>query len=161
MTLTYLLLGSNQGDRQLFLTNAQIQIAAKIGEIVQKSGVYETAAWGLENQAAFLNQVLEVTTPLAPAALLTQINLIEKELGRERKIRWDSRVIDIDILYYNDLTLQTENLVIPHPELQNRRFTLVPLTEIAPDFVHPVLKKTNQMLLSACPDKLEVQVFPG
>jgi 2-amino-4-hydroxy-6-hydroxymethyldihydropteridine diphosphokinase len=161
MAVTYLLLGSNQGDRQYFLTTAQKQIIAKVGEITQRSGIYETAAWGLEQQASFLNQVLEVTTHLAPADLINQINLIEKELGRERKIRWDARLIDIDILYYDDIILQTNDLTIPHPELHNRRFTLVPLSEITPDFVHPVFKQTNQILLANVPDNLEVREFQG
>ncbi|PIQ20770.1 MAG: 2-amino-4-hydroxy-6-hydroxymethyldihydropteridine diphosphokinase [Cytophagales bacterium CG18_big_fil_WC_8_21_14_2_50_42_9] len=159
MACSYLLLGSNQGDREYFLTEATQGISLLAGEVIKKSAVYETAAWGLEDQAAFLNQVVQISTPLLPADLLTQINKIEKELGRVREVKWAARVIDIDILYYNDLILQTENLVIPHPHLHERRFTIVPLAELTPDFVHPVLQQTNKDLLATCKDRLEVRVF--
>jgi 2-amino-4-hydroxy-6-hydroxymethyldihydropteridine diphosphokinase len=156
---TYLLLGSNQGNREYFLTQATSLITMRIGTVTHQSAIYETAAWGLEDQAAFLNQVLRVSTALPPTTLLTQINIIEKELGRERKIKWGARVIDIDILYYNDLVLQTPELVIPHPHLQDRRFTLLPLAEIAPGFIHPVLKKSNEALVAECPDNLPVAIY--
>jgi len=159
MACSYLLLGSNQGDREYFLNEATQRISQLAGEVIKKSAVYETAAWGLEDQAAFLNQVVQISTPLSPADLLTQINKIEKELGRVREVKWAARVIDIDILYYGDVILQTENLVIPHPHLHERRFTLVPLVELAPDFVHPVLQQTNKDLLTTCKDQLEVRVF--
>ncbi|QMU29630.1 2-amino-4-hydroxy-6-hydroxymethyldihydropteridine diphosphokinase [Adhaeribacter radiodurans] len=159
MPTVYLLLGSNLGNREDYLLQARNLIKAHLGEIKQQSGIYETAAWGVENQQAFLNQVLAVETDLIPEELLQEINFLEAELGRVRRERWGARVIDIDILYYADLVLQTQRLTIPHPELQNRRFTLVPLTEIAPDFTHPVLALTNQQLLKQCPDLLEVKKF--
>jgi 2-amino-4-hydroxy-6-hydroxymethyldihydropteridine diphosphokinase len=161
MAIAYLLLGSNQGNRLAYLASALQHLQKTVGLLTQKSAVYETAAWGHEDQAAFLNQVVELTTSITPADLLTQINKIEKALGRVREVKWGARVIDIDILYYNSLRLQTQNLVIPHPELQNRRFTLVPLVEIAPTFVHPGLQQTNAELLANCPDTLEVRLFPG
>jgi len=155
----YLLLGGNQGNREYFLAEAIQQISQLVGKVVKKSAVYETAAWGLEDQASFLNQVIQVSTFLSPLALLTQLNLIEQALGRVREIKWAARVIDLDILYYDNLVLQTEKLSIPHPHLHERRFTLVPLVELAADFVHPVLRFSNQDLLATCPDDLEVRVF--
>ncbi|MDB5262594.1 MAG: 2-amino-4-hydroxy-6-hydroxymethyldihydropteridine diphosphokinase [Adhaeribacter sp.] len=159
MPATYLLLGSNQGQRASFLAAATALLANQAGPVTRKSAIYETAAWGLEDQAAFLNQVLQVSTDLSPEKLLVQINLIEIELGRERIIKWGARVIDIDILYYDDLVLQSPELIIPHPHLQARRFTLMPLAEIAPAFRHPVFGKTNQELLAECPDNLPVALY--
>ena len=159
MPVSYLLLGSNQGNREFFLSEATKQLEIRVGRVTRKSAIYETAAWGLENQAAFLNQVLQISSALSPETLLTEINLIEKELGRERIIKWGARVIDIDILYYDKLVLQLPALVIPHPHLQERRFTLMPLAEMAPAFVHPVLNKTNQELLQECPDNLPVAIY--
>lgn len=159
MPIAYLLLGSNQGHRENYLAAAIKSLENSIGLVTQQSALYETAAWGLEEQASFLNQVLQISTGLNPEALLIQINIIEKELGRVRKVKWGARVIDIDILYYNDLILQTDKLIIPHPQLQNRRFTLVPLVEVAPNYQHPLLLKTNQQLLAACPDDLPVTIF--
>jgi 2-amino-4-hydroxy-6-hydroxymethyldihydropteridine diphosphokinase len=156
---TYLLLGSNQGNREYFLAQATSLITTRIGTVIHQSAIYETAAWGLEDQTAFLNQVLRVSTALPPTTLLTQINIIEKDLGRERRIKWGARVIDIDILYYDDLVLQTPELVIPHPHLQDRRFTLLPLAEIAPGFIHPVLKKSNEALVAECLDNLPVAIY--
>jgi 2-amino-4-hydroxy-6-hydroxymethyldihydropteridine diphosphokinase len=156
---TFLLLGSNLGNREHFLNEASVQLANRVGRITRKSSIYETAAWGLEDQAAFLNQVLKISTILSPENILTQIHKIEKELGRERIIKWGARVIDIDILYYDDLVVQSPGLVIPHPHLQERRFTLMPLAEIAPTYVHPVFRKTNQALLEECPDNLPVAIF--
>ncbi|MGV3504141.1 MAG: 2-amino-4-hydroxy-6-hydroxymethyldihydropteridine diphosphokinase [Adhaeribacter sp.] len=153
--ITFLLLGSNQGERLALLAEARRQLQAAVGRICQASAIYETAAWGLQDQPAFLNQVLRVETGLAPEDLLREINRIEKEMGRVREVKWAARVIDIDILYFGELVLQTEALQIPHPHLQDRRFTLLPLAEIAPNQVHPVLHQTNQQLLDACPDKLE------
>ncbi|MGV3639426.1 MAG: 2-amino-4-hydroxy-6-hydroxymethyldihydropteridine diphosphokinase [Adhaeribacter sp.] len=157
MASTFLLLGSNQGDRFALLTAARRHLQDDVGSIRQASAIYETAAWGLQDQPAFLNQVLLLETALQPEDLLREINRIEKALGRVREVKWAARVIDIDILYYDDLVLQTERLQIPHPYLQDRRFTLLPLAEIAPDWLHPVFQKTNRQLLDACPDKLEAR----
>ncbi|QMW03365.1 2-amino-4-hydroxy-6-hydroxymethyldihydropteridine diphosphokinase [Spirosoma foliorum] len=154
-----LLLGANLGDRTTILQRAVDLIVERVGSIVKQSGLYETAPWGVADQPAYLNQVLVVETVLTPEAVLNQTQVIEQELGRVRLEKWGARVIDIDILYYNQLILQTPRLIIPHPYLHQRRFTLVPLAEIAPTFVHPVLKKTTLELLEECEDKGEVIFF--
>ena len=159
MPRLHLLLGGNLGDRSSFLTEARQYIAARVGKITQHSKLYETAAWGKTDQPAFLNQVLEVKTHLAPDQVLQEINNIEKELGRVRLEHWGARVIDIDILFYDDVVLQTQRLTIPHPQLHLRRFTMLPLTEITPRLVHPVSGKTVEELLKECPDTLEVREY--
>ncbi len=159
MPKLYLLLGGNLGDRINYLHKACEKIALQVGTVQNNSKLYETAAWGKTDQPSFLNQVLEVHTLLQPEQVLQTINGIEQELGRERFEHWGSRVIDIDILFYDEVVLQTQRLTIPHPHLHTRRFTLAPLAEIAPDLVHPVLHQTIFELLADCPDKLAVTVF--
>ncbi|GAB4011628.1 2-amino-4-hydroxy-6-hydroxymethyldihydropteridine diphosphokinase [Spirosoma migulaei] len=154
-----LLLGANLGDRTLTLRRAIDLIAERVGLVVNASGLYETAPWGVTDQPTYLNQVLAVETMLEPEEVLTQTQAIEQELGRIRLEKWGARVIDIDILYYDQLIWQTDTLTIPHPYLHQRRFTLVPLAEIAPAFVHPVLKKTTVELLEECEDESEVINF--
>ncbi|MBC3538684.1 2-amino-4-hydroxy-6-hydroxymethyldihydropteridine diphosphokinase [Rufibacter sediminis] len=159
MTALYLLLGSNLGDRVFYLTEAARHLEAVLGKIALKSGLYETAAWGLADQPSFLNQVLVVQTDLSPLEVLTHTQQIEQELGRIRKERWGSRVIDIDLLFYGQQVLETDELHLPHPQLHLRRFTLIPLAEVAPTLLHPVLQKTITQLLAECPDSLEVKIF--
>lgn len=156
----FLLLGSNLGNRENILDKAIFEIEEKIGKIDLKSSIYETLAWGIEDQPAFLNQVITTTTEIEPQKLLTIINNIEKDLGRVRHEKWGERLIDIDILYYDDLTVSTKELSIPHPEISNRRFTLIPLVEIAPDLVHPILEITQKEMLLGCKDELEVKKHP-
>ena len=151
-----LLLGANLGDRLQTLLCAIDLIAERVGPVVRQSGLYETAPWGVTDQPAYLNLVMVVETTLEPEAVLNQTQAIEQELGRVRLEKWGARVIDIDILYYDQLILQTDQLTIPHPYLHQRRFTLMPLAEIAPDFVHPILHKTTVELLADCEDKGEV-----
>lgn len=153
----YLLLGSNLGDRKEILKMARRHIGLSIGNIIQSSSIYATKAWGVEEQPDFLNQVVEVESEHTPEEILLQVNSIEEKLGRVRKIKWQSRIIDIDILYYGSLILNTQDLVIPHAENQNRNFVLAPMVEIAPDFVHPVFLRTQQQLLNTCTDGLEVK----
>lgn len=159
--MTFLLLGANLGDRTLTLSRAIDLIAERVGPVVKASGLYETAPWGVTDQPTYLNQVLAVETTLEPEDLLIRTQAIEQELGRVRLEKWGARVIDIDILYYDQLIWQTDTLTIPHPYLHQRRFTLVPLAEIAPAFVHPVLQKTTVELLEECEDESEVKLFPA
>lgn len=153
----YLLLGSNLGDRRALLENAKMEIEHNIGKVVQASSVYSTEAWGIENQADFLNQVVEVESGLSAALLLQNINEIEKKLGRVRYTKWHSRIIDIDILYYGNEIIHTDNLIVPHPENQNRNFVLVPMAEIAPNLIHPILLLSQEALLENCTDILDVK----
>lgn len=152
-------MGSNLGDRTLYLQQARESINRQVGTLTRSSKVYETAAWGKTDQPNFLNQVLEVQTALTPEEVLQRINAIEQELGRVRHEHWGARFIDIDILFYDDLVLQTQRLTIPHPQLHLRRFTLLPLAELAPELKHQVLGKSINQLLQECPDKLEVWEF--
>jgi len=152
----FLLLGSNQGDRLAVLKEAGGMINERIGLMVQASSIYSTQAWGEVTSDEFLNQVVEVETKLTPHEVLSQALAIEAALGRRRMEKWGPRTIDIDLLYFGDTVIASKNLTVPHPQIQFRRFTLVPLAEIAPGFVHPVLGKTQQELLQACPDTLRV-----
>ncbi|MEM9857543.1 MAG: 2-amino-4-hydroxy-6-hydroxymethyldihydropteridine diphosphokinase [Bacteroidota bacterium] len=152
----FILLGSNLGDKSQNLNSAKKKIEIQIGQILKESSVYETAAWGKQNQPAFLNQVVQLKTLLAPHKLLDELLSIEDAMGRKRIEKWGERLIDLDILYYNDQVIEDENLKIPHPGIPVRRFTLTPLVEIAPDFQHPLSKKTNQQLLEVCTDDLNV-----
>ncbi len=152
----YLLIGGNLGDREQKLAAARAQLAIECGQISASSPLYETAAWGLEQQPAFLNQALELKTRLAPGELLRRILKIETALGRVRKEKNGPRIIDIDILLFADQVVDEPDLKIPHPEMANRRFVLTPLAAIAPQLIHPVLKKTISELEELCTDKLEV-----
>jgi 2-amino-4-hydroxy-6-hydroxymethyldihydropteridine diphosphokinase len=154
--LAYLLLGTNLGNKKQNLHEAAVRLSGLAGQILNSSSIYETLPWGVTNQPSYWNQVLLLQSTLLPQELLQVINNIEKELGRERRIRWEARIIDIDILYYNDWKIETDKLSIPHPRIASRKFTLVPLAEIAPQFLHPVLGATNQALLEACTDTLSV-----
>jgi 2-amino-4-hydroxy-6-hydroxymethyldihydropteridine diphosphokinase len=158
MRTAYLLLGTNLGNRMENLDKCIILLRENQILVHKRSSIYETAAWGFEDQPAFYNQALEVTTKLSAQELLTTLKQIEHNMGRINSKRWKERLIDIDILYYDRLVENTENLIIPHPQLANRRFALVPINEISPAFVHPVLDKTNAELLILCPDQLEVKL---
>jgi 2-amino-4-hydroxy-6-hydroxymethyldihydropteridine diphosphokinase len=154
-----LLLGSNQGNRVMQLNLATDKITHLIGPIIKVSSVYETAAWGKHDQPDFLNQSLVVSSTLNPVEVLQKIQSIESEMGRTRVTKWGERTIDIDILYANDCILDLPQLKIPHPEIQNRRFTLIALTEIDPDFIHPTLQKNHRDLYNDCLDNLPVKLF--
>jgi len=157
MNQIYLLIGGNMGNRQENLEIATRRIAATIGEIKQSSAIYETEAWGLEEQPAFLNQVLLVSSTLNAQQVLKQILNIEHDMGRARIQKFGPRIIDIDILFFNRDIIHEPGLNVPHPQLHLRRFTLKPLNDIAPEFRHPELGKTISDLLSTCPDPLTVK----
>ncbi len=159
--LVYLLIGGNMGDRRAFLRQAGHLISEHCGPVPAASPVYETAAWGNPDQAAFLNQALKLETPLEAEPLMKKLLQIEEMMGRIRGERYGPRTIDIDILLYNNDIRNTALLTVPHPEMQNRRFALQPLADLAPALEHPVLKKTILQLLAECLDPLPVTKVQG
>lgn len=153
----FLLLGSNLGDRFLFLQRAIESIEKEIAPVAARSSVYETASWGKTDLPDYLNQVIQLETDLPANTILDSVLAIEQSMGRRREEKWGSRTIDIDILYYGDQVIDSPGLQVPHPHLHNRRFTLEPLDEIAPEFVHPVFHKTNSALKNSLSDSLIVK----
>ena len=151
-----LLLGTNLGDRWSNLDRCRMAIERNVGRIIQQSSVYETAAWGKTNQPDFLNQVVIIESQLSPALLLKTILQIEHDLGRKRIEKWGARIIDIDILYYNSEVTNLPELTIPHPEIANRMFTLLPLAEVAKDLIDPVSLLTVEEMLDRCSDHTQV-----
>jgi 2-amino-4-hydroxy-6-hydroxymethyldihydropteridine diphosphokinase len=156
MNKIYLLLGSNMGNSPKQLLKAIKNIEQQIGKVSRQSNLYSTAAWGNTNQPDFLNQVIIATTKFTAAQTMETILNIEKEMGRIRTKKNAPRIIDIDILFFNKEIINTQNLTVPHPQLQNRNFVLVPLNQLSPNLKHPVLNKTIHQLLRVCPDKLTV-----
>lgn len=152
----FLGLGTNLGNKSANLLKAICLIETEAGRLVSASSVYETAPWGIEDQPRFLNQVILIESTLAPVPLLEQLLEIEQQMGRERIQKWGSRLIDIDILFYNDMIFQSSQLTLPHPFIQDRNFVLAPLAEIAADYIHPVFKLTAYELLEQSPDPLLV-----
>jgi 2-amino-4-hydroxy-6-hydroxymethyldihydropteridine diphosphokinase len=150
-------LGGNMGNRTQHLALAMVQIIQQIGPITRVSSVYETAAWGNEDQPAFLNIAICITTPFTPLQTLERCLRIEKQMGRHRTMKWGPRIIDIDILLYNNKIIRDKNLSVPHPMMHERRFVLAPIAEIIPQKKHPILKKTFKDLLQICPDTLTVK----
>ena len=159
MNKVYLLLGANIGNPNKQLEDAKVEIEDRIGEITLQSKIYESEAWGVKNQPVFLNQVILLETELSANKVLNEILKIEILLGRIRGQRWGSRIIDIDILYYNEDIIHTEDLQVPHPYIQERNFTLIPLVEIAEDYLHPIFKKSNKELLEESTDQLKVKTI--
>jgi 2-amino-4-hydroxy-6-hydroxymethyldihydropteridine diphosphokinase len=153
MSVVYLLLGTNLGNKAENLSRAKKYIQQQNIKILKESGVYETSSWGFNHPETFYNQVIKIETDLLPEILLKEILNIEQLMGRIRNaIQYEARIIDLDILFYDDKIIQSENLTIPHPLLHVRRFTLEPLCEIAPLLIHPVFNKTIQDLLNECED---------
>jgi len=151
--------GSNLGKRLKNLCLANYFIEREIGLITISSSVYETEAWGKTSQNLFLNQALVVETQLEPVDILNVIHRIEKDMGRIRFEKWGARIIDIDILFYNDQIIKKDNIKIPHPEITNRNFVLVPLNEIMPDYIHPSQSKPISLLLEECKDQCAVRQY--
>lgn len=153
------MIGSNSGDRLSQLKMANELIGKEIGTTIAKSKIYETAPWGKADQPHFLNQLIKIETLLSPNELLVKVQSIEQKLGRARVEKWGERSIDIDIIYFEDKIIDSSNLVVPHPHLTERKFVLIPLNEVSPEFVHPVLQKSNAQLLKECTDTLSVKEF--
>jgi len=145
--VVYIALGTNLGNR---LDNLQAALGALPPEVsvLAESHVYETLPWGYEDQPAFLNMVVKAETSLEPGALLKYLKQLEVQLGREGNFRWGPRLIDLDILFYDDLVIDTPPLVIPHPRLHERAFVLVPLVDVAPELIHPVLECSVREILA-------------
>ncbi len=157
--IVYLALGSNMGNRLVNLKAAISNLTPQMA-VKKQSSVYETPAWGGTDQAAYLNQALKVETYLTPEALLNHLKRLEVALGRIPSFKNGPRLIDIDILFYDELVMDTPQLVIPHPRLQERAFVLVPLNEIAPDLIHPFLRKSVIELLDDV-DRSDINLFKG
>lgn len=154
-------IGTNLGDRAQNLATARALLHQRIGPLRRVSPVYVTEAWGLTDQPAFLNQALLLSTDLLPVKSLEIALAIEVEMGRVREQKWGPRLIDVDLLFYDDLVLEHPQLRLPHPFVQERRFVLRPLADVAPDWRHPTLEKSIADLLRDCPDKGEVSLWSG
>ncbi len=156
---SYILLGSNMGDKLALLNNAIEMIECRCGKVIKKSSIYESEPWGFDAEQNFINQAICVETDLSAHELLRELLSIEIELGRDRSRHYEtyvSRPIDLDVIYYGEMINDDRELILPHPRLQLRRFVLMPLCEIAPDFVHPVFKVSNMVLLERCSDEGKV-----
>ncbi|MFD3394848.1 2-amino-4-hydroxy-6-hydroxymethyldihydropteridine diphosphokinase [Aquirufa sp. OSTEICH-129V] len=155
----FLSLGGNLGNTREIFEQTYPLIEKKIGRILQKSSLYQTAAWGLTDQADFLNQVIEVETTLDPETILSQLLAIEQVFGRVREVKWGPRNIDLDLLLVGEAQLNTTQLTLPHPRIQDRKFILIPLVEIAPDVLHPALNETAKGLLANTTDTSTVTLI--
>jgi 2-amino-4-hydroxy-6-hydroxymethyldihydropteridine diphosphokinase len=161
MNIVYLLLGSNLDDRPAMLQRARHDISSKIGTITMESSIYESEPWGFHSKQRFLNQVIRIETNCKPLRVLDEIIRIETELGRKRNSsdQYESRRIDIDILFYNNEIISEQDLVIPHPKIQDRMFTLLPLSEMDRSIIHPSSLKSVGEMISECQDRLEVYPY--
>ena len=156
MNKVYVLLGGNMGNRKKYIAAALRQIEKKLGKVSRTSSLYQTAAWGNTDQPDFLNRVIIVHTDQTAEECLETCLLIEASLGRVRTFKNAPRTIDIDLLFYNKAIVKQKSLCLPHPALHLRRFVLVPLNELSPNFKHPVLQQTIHQLLIKCKDELNV-----
>lgn len=156
----FLGLGSNINDRLKYLNTAASLIGSCSNiETVEVSSVYETEPWGIKEQGSFLNRVMKVNTSFTPEELLDFVKEAEKKAGRKERRKWYEREIDIDILFFGNMVLESERFSIPHKEVQNRKFVLVPMCELDGEFIHPVLKKTMNELLKITKDISEVCIY--
>jgi 2-amino-4-hydroxy-6-hydroxymethyldihydropteridine diphosphokinase len=160
LNAVFILLGTNLGNREVNLSKAITKITKLCISEPNQSSVYETLPIGFDSDQKFLNQVISIVTSLDPFELLEKLLEIELLMGRERQgIGYSSRIIDLDILYFNSDIIQSETLIVPHPRLHSRRFTMVPMAELAPDFIHPVLQLSQTQILSQLEDKNEVRIY--
>ena len=147
------------GEREEYLQNASELLETEIGVIQKESKIYESVPWGVENQSNYLNQVLEIRSELSAEEVLERVLQIEDKIGRIRNEKWGERIIDIDVLLFNDSIVEKDGICIPHIHLHNRRFVLIPLNEVAPSFIHPKYNKTIEELLSECKDIESVEEY--
>ena len=147
------------GEREEYLQNASELLATEIGVIQKESKIYESVPWGVENQSNYLNQVLEIRSELSAEEVLERVLQIEDKIGRIRNEKWGERIIDIDVLLFNDSIVEKDGICIPHIHLHNRKFVLIPLNEVAPSFIHPKYNKTIAELLSECKDIESVEEY--
>lgn len=162
MECCYILFGSNMGDKEALFAQACLLINNRCGQVVRVSAAYESEPWGFEAEEWFLNRVIVVETEKTPEELLQQLLDIERELGRVRHPEiqgYTSRTVDLDLLYFGQRVINTDSLTVPHPRLHLRRFALVPMCEVAPEWVHPVFGLTQQELLQQCPDECIVRMM--
>ena len=157
--LVYLQLGSNLGDRVSYLTQAKKYIAIEVGKILKTSNLYESESWGVIDQPEYINEIIKIETELNPEDLLLNILEIEKRIGRKREYKWSARVIDIDIIFYNNIIINNTSLTIPHKHMHERNFVLFPLNEIASEYVHPILNKKVEELLCSCRDLTNIEKY--
>lgn len=154
----FLLLGTNLGDRLMLLREARQELKT-LDPLAEFSPIYSTAPWGVTDQPEFLNQAVRIRTELPPLDLLQYLKGIEQQLGRTSTERWTARVMDIDILFMDDVMIALPEVEVPHPRIRDRRFALAPLADLAPDFTDPVTGNTIRELLRNCPDPLTVKKF--
>ena len=159
MNIVFLQLGSNLGNRELLLQDAVLAIEDRVGPVVEKSRIYESTPWRVEGQENYLNLIVKVKTELMADDVLSTILDIEQKLGRIRIEKWGERLIDIDIIFYNDEIIETPQLCVPHKHMHERMFVLTPLDNIAPDMVHPKYNKTVEDLLKECTDTQLVKEY--
>jgi 2-amino-4-hydroxy-6-hydroxymethyldihydropteridine diphosphokinase len=160
MPIVYLGLGSNKGNRLYYIERALEEISSlRDTQVLRVSSVFETEPWGIKDQSEFLNCTAEISTRLEVSDLVTKIKVIERLVGRTNSSKWHEREIDIDLLFYSDLVMNSETIRVPHAELCNRNFVLIPLNELAPDFIHPVYGKSVSQILSESSDRLGVKAF--
>lgn len=160
MNNIYILIGGNLGNREKIFSEAKKLIQHDIGKIAKTSSIYETQPWGFNSDKPFLNQVILIHTEYSAVKTLTLLLNIEKKLGRNRTSEnYESRQIDLDILLFNDSTIYDEQLQVPHPRLHQRMFTLIPLNEIVPDKIHPLLNEKICTLMEKCSDPLKVNLY--
>ena len=159
MSVVYLQLGSNLGDRKYLLRRALAEIEFFLGNIINKSNIYESSPWGLDEQLYYLNQIVLVETSYTANEVLANILNIETLIGRKRNNKWGARLIDIDIIFYDNQIINTPALCVPHKYMHERNFVLVPLSEIASNYIHPIYNKTVGILLQECKDSGKVTKY--
>ena len=157
--IVFISLGGNLGNTLEIFKNSSLEIEKKIGRITAFSKIYQTAAWGKTDQPDFLNQVISLETDLNPEKIMSELLDIELFFGRRRDVIWGPRILDLDILFVENQIISSENLDIPHPQIANRRFVLIPMAEIAPHFIHPVLQQSMLELLEQTKDLQSVRVM--